>query len=346
MHSPVLLIIFNRPDTTARVLTEIAKAKPAKLFVFGDGPRPDRPADKEKCAAARAVVRKLVDWDCELIEKYLDENLGCGKGPASAISWVFEQADRAIILEDDCLPHPSFFRFCDEVLEKYLVDQRVMHVAGNNFQFGIKRTPFSYFFSYFNHPCGGWATWRRAWMYHDLGVRLWSELRETSWLQDIVEYPNAVAHWQKHFAHAHEHQGRVDYWDFQWSLACWSQNGLSISPNSTLVSNIGFGHPEATHTKSDADALAVLTGALNLEAMTFPLRHPTYVRRTLEADRFYLERVVLPSLQERKALSARLPKPLASFIQNRPSLSNPSRFFKRLREKALSSLQSAFNRVC
>src|SRR5262245_21741029 len=186
MRAPVLLIIFNRPDTTARVLSAIVKAKPCKLFVFGDGPRAERPDDQEKCAAARAVVERLEETDCEIVTSYAGTNLGCGRGPAEAINWVFRHTDRAIILEDDCVPHPSFFPFCDEMLERYRDDRRVMHVAGYTFQFEEATTPYSYSFSCHNLCAGGWATWRRAWRYHDLGLALWPELRSTGWLDRIV----------------------------------------------------------------------------------------------------------------------------------------------------------------
>lgn len=331
MRTPVLLIIFNRADTTARVLAEIAKAKPAKLFVFGDGPRPDRPDDKEKCSAARAVVRRLVDWNCELIEKYSDENLGCGKGPASAISWVFEQVDRAIILEDDCIPHPTFFSFCDELLEKYVDDTRVMHISGQNFQWGTRRTSYSYFFS--DHCISwGWATWRRAWRHHDLTVGNWPALRETSWLEGILEHPSVVAFYRKVFDEAYSRQGDIDYWDYQWGFACWSQNGLSILPTVNLVSNIGFGHPDATHTTSSNAPAA----GLSLEVMTFPLQHPPYVRRNQEADRCIEVEFILPSLGGNQHLLDKALAPVRSFLNERPSLTDPKLFVLKLRRRVRS----------
>ncbi len=158
IRTPVALIIFNRPDTTERVFAEIAKARPPKLFIIADGPREDRPGEAERCASARAIVDR-VDWNCEVQKNYSDVNLGCGARPATGISWVFDQVEEAIILEDDCIAHPTFFRFCDELLEKYRDDERIMHIAGNNFQFGNQRTSFSYFFSHHN-ICWGWASWR------------------------------------------------------------------------------------------------------------------------------------------------------------------------------------------
>src|SRR4030095_1100293 len=135
LQTPVALLIFNRPETTARVLAEIRNARPAKLLIIGDGPRPGEPADAERCLAARAAAANI-DWGCEVLKNYSDVNLGCGQRPASGLDWVFQNVDRAIIMEDDCLPHPTFFRFCDELLEHYRDDERVMTVSGNNFQYG------------------------------------------------------------------------------------------------------------------------------------------------------------------------------------------------------------------
>ena len=132
------LIVFNRPEATRRVLAELAKVRPARLFVIADGPRPNRPDDQDRCMAVRALIEK-VPWDCDVVRRYSDVNLGCGHGPASGVSWVFDQVDEAVILEDDCVPHPTFFEFCDELLERYRNDERIMHIAGNNFQFDRKR---------------------------------------------------------------------------------------------------------------------------------------------------------------------------------------------------------------
>src|SRR4029453_18315014 len=155
LRTPVAFFIFNRPEATARVFGEIAKVKPARLFVIADGPRQSRLGEAEKCAAARAIIER-VDWDCEILKNYSDVNVGCGIRIATGISWVFEQVEAAIILEDDCLPHQTFFRFCEELLEKYRDDEGVMHIAGNNLLFGRRQMPFSYCFSYFT-PSWGWA---------------------------------------------------------------------------------------------------------------------------------------------------------------------------------------------
>lgn len=163
-------------------------------------------------------------------------------------------------------------------------------------------------------------------------LRNWPELRETSWLRDILEHPDAVVYFRQVFDQAHFRQGDIDYWDYQWSFACWSQNGLSILPNVTLVSNIGFGHPDATHTISSSGP----DTALSLEEMKFPLKHPTYVRRIQEADQCIVVDAILSSLDVPRSFLSRFPKPLASFVRERPSLTDPKLFAQKLCQRVLS----------
>jgi hypothetical protein len=230
MRASVALIIFNRPVVTSRVAEIVAKAGPSRVFVIADGPRPDQPGEAEKCAATRAVIERI-DWPCEVVKKYSNMNLGCGRAPASGIDWVFEQTDRAVILEDDCLPHPSFFRYCDDLLEQYRDDERIMQIAGSDFQCGHKRGNASYFFSRYK-ICWGWATWHRAWQHMDMGVKLWPTLRDTSWLIDLVGDARAAQHWATKFEGAYRANGAVDYWDYQWLFTTWTRNGLCIMPTS------------------------------------------------------------------------------------------------------------------
>lgn len=285
MNTSVALIIFNRPDTTERVFRQIAAARPPKLFVIADGPRPDHPEDQEKCAAARAVIEN-VDWPCAVFRDYSPVNLGCGRRPVTGINWVFDQVEEAIILEDDCVPDSSFFRFCGELLDRFRTDARVVQVCGNNFQFGRRRGPDSYFFSYHNICAGGWATWRRAWDCNDMAVKSWPRLKSVGWLHQILNNPKAEAYWAEQFDRAHEMGGMLDYWDYQWTFACWARGGLSILPNRTLVSNIGF-RPDGTHTKG-----VDITANLPLEPMPFPLKHPTRIVRHRRADEFFVTRIV------------------------------------------------------
>ncbi len=177
---PVAFLIFNRPELTRKVFATIAQAKPSKLLVVADGPRADVPDDREKCSEARAIIGRI-DWDCEVLTNYSSANMGCRARISTGLEWVFTNVEEAIILEDDCIPHPTFFRFCKELLTRYRDDQRVMMISGDNFQMGRNRTPYSYYFSRFFH-CWGWATWRRAWRHYDIDMELWPSLRDGSWL--------------------------------------------------------------------------------------------------------------------------------------------------------------------
>lgn len=181
LNTPVAFIIFNRPDTTRRVFEMIRQAQPPKLLVIADGARENHPSDRQNCAAAKGIIAE-VDWDCEVTTNYSDRNLGCRDRLASGLNWVFEQVPEAIILEDDCLPHSSFFRFCEEMLLKYRNDNRIMHIGGNNFQMQKSRTNDSYYFSRYNH-CWGWASWGRAWQHYDVDMKLWNLIKDGDWLQ-------------------------------------------------------------------------------------------------------------------------------------------------------------------
>lgn len=277
MKTPVALFVFKRPDTTRRVLDALRYAKPSTVFVVADGPRADRPGEKAQCMAVRELVENMIDWPCTVEHNYSDENLGCKRRVASGLDWVFSEADRAIILEDDCVPEPSFFPYCEELLERYASDQRVMTISGNNFHDGRQRTPYSYFFSRYMH-CWGWASWRRAWQHFDLNMRQWPEVRDDDWLSELFASDSAVRYWKHIFDHVYA--GDIDSWAYIWQYSIWLQAGLSITPEANLVSNIGFGN-NATHTH-DADAHV----DASTQPLNFPLRHPPFIIRHRTADRF------------------------------------------------------------
>jgi len=279
VNTPVTLIIFNRPDHTEKVFAEIAKARPSKLFVIADGPRPDHPVDVERCAAARGIIDR-VDWDCEVFKNYSDINLGCGVRPATGISWVFEKVDKSIILEDDIFPHSTFFRFCEELLGRYQDDERVMMIAGMKTRLGEKGMLFSQYSYGFSRAINqvGWATWRRAWQHYDFEINMWPKLRDSSWILGITGNPISVEFYKKLFDQTANSKGVLDYWDYQWLFTCWAQNGLCIVPNTNLTINIGFDE-RATHSKVSPQGMPS-----SLEEMHFPLSHPPYVLRDFDCD--------------------------------------------------------------
>jgi hypothetical protein len=305
LSTPVAFLIFNRPDTTARVFEAIRQAEPPKLLVVADGPRADHPEDVERCAAARAIIER-VDWDCEVLKNFAETNMGCKQRVSSGLDWVFETVEEAIVLEDDCLPHPSFFRFCEELLERYRDDERIMAISGDNFQFGRQRTEYSYYFSRYPH-CWGWATWRRAWRHYDGKMELWPLIRDGNWLEDILEDRQSIAYWANIFDKTCN--GGIDSWAYAWTFSCWIQSGLTILPNVNLVSNIGFG-PDATHTAGRGRS-----SILAVDSVSFPLLHPPFVIRDACSDRFTQKNHF-----SRATFFSRVKKKIASLLNKGPKL--------------------------
>jgi hypothetical protein len=275
MNTPVLLLIFNRPDLTQRVFERIREAEPQALFIAADGPRKDRPEDIALCQEARSIIDR-VDWGCEVKTLFRDENLGCKKAVSSAITWFFEHVEEGIILEDDCVPDPSFFRYCAELLERYRDDERIMAISGDNFQPPGFDPGASYYFSIYNH-CWGWASWRRAWRHYDGEIKQWPSLRGSGWLEGWLGSKPAAEYWRRIFDRVHANQ--VDSWAYPWTFSCWSQHGLTILPAVNLVTNIGF-DDRATHTVSDQNGLSKRP----TKRLRLPLMHPDSLTVNYSAD--------------------------------------------------------------
>ncbi|MGD1711994.1 bifunctional glycosyltransferase/class I SAM-dependent methyltransferase, partial [Dapis sp. BLCC M172] len=287
LTTPVVLIIFNRPDTTEKVFEAIRQVKPPQLFVIADAPRPDKPGEVEKCMAARKIIDR-VDWKCEVLTNYSEINLTGKRRIPSGLNWVFSMVESAIILEDDCLPHPTFFRFCEELLDRYNHNEKVMAISGDNFLFGNKYTEYSYYFSHYFHGWG-WATWRRAWQNFDGEIKSWPQLRDSNRLKGILQNTQAVRYWSNIFAKSYE---SYSAWDYAWLFSGWSNDKLTILPQINLVSNIGFGLT-ATHTKDVNSKFA----NMSVEEMIFPLDHPPSIIRNIPADEFTEKTMFSGSLQ-------------------------------------------------
>jgi hypothetical protein len=275
LNTPVAFIIFNRPDVTDRVFQAIRQAQPKKLLVIADGPRVDRTGEAEKCTAARAVIDQ-VDWDCEVLTNYSEVNLGCKLRVSSGIDWVFSEVEEAIILEDDCLPHPSFFLFCEKVLEDYRTDEKIMHISGTNMLPSVSLNS-SYRFSRLV-PIWGWATWRRAWQHCDMSMKLWPAYRET---QDIKYFGSQARNVAEVFQS--NYLSQVDTWDAQWAFSCTVTQGLTIIPKTNLIQNIGF-RGDATHTKAVNQCAFI-----PVQGVDFPLKKPDYIVPDQKLDQSFLE---------------------------------------------------------
>jgi hypothetical protein len=275
--TPILFIIFNRVDTAQRVFNTIRKQKPKFLYVAADGPRKNIAGEFEKCRQTREII-KQVDWDCELKTLFRDENLGCGKGVYTALQWFFGQVEQGIILEDDCLPHPDFFLYCWELLEKYKENDQIMFIGGNNFQGGMKQGDASFYFSAFNHVWG-WASWKKTWnkYNYDLNSIPIKEIKVA--LNYYFDDVTIRRYWLRIFRQMRKF--KIATWDYQLTLSIWLNRGLSIIPNKNLVTNIGFGR-DAVHTIKE------IKGMSNVPALPIlPLKYPDLIEQNKEADRYF-----------------------------------------------------------
>lgn len=241
--APILYLVFNRPDLTAKTFKQIQKYKPKKLYISSDGPRQDNDTDLKKIEEVRYIVGS-VDWKCEVKTLFRKKNLGCKKAVSEAILWFFKNEEQGIILEDDCLPHKDFFIFCETMLKRYRYDRRVFMITGHNVQNRIKRGEASYYFS--NYPaCWGWASWRRSLKYYDVNMLCWKKWKTSSnWKEKFSDHLEKK-YWENIFNLVH--LNKIDTWDYQLTACCWRQDGLTIVPNVNFISNIGFGK-NATHT--------------------------------------------------------------------------------------------------
>ncbi|MCX6967573.1 MAG: glycosyltransferase family 2 protein [Verrucomicrobia bacterium] len=284
MKTPVVFLVFNRPEPVRRVFERIRQARPQQLLVVCDGPRPHVPTDAQRVAEVRNIIEKSVDWPCELLTNYAEKNMGCRERVNSGLDWAFSLVEEAIILEDDCLPSLSFFPYCEALLERYRNEPRVMHIGANNFQGWRRRTVRSYFFSKYNH-IWGWATWRRAWQLSDKEGACWKNPVQRAQIETLFDSPEERAYWSPIFDSLTSPESRPNTWDYSWMLTCWAHGGLAAYPSVNLVENIGFG-ADATHTQ---DASARQVPAQSIRHLSFARK----VVRNTAADRHTFRTVFL-----------------------------------------------------
>ena len=244
VKSPIVFIIFNRPDTTEIVFEKIANVKPKKLFVIADGPRLNVDGEIENCIKTREIIKKI-NWDCDLKIHYSDVNLGCKNRVVSGLNWVFEMVENAIILEDDCVPSDSFFNYCDDLLEKYKNDHRIMTICGTNLA-NTDNINSSYYFAQIPH-IWGWATWKRTWIEYDQNMNNLTKLMESNEFINKFNNKSEYRFWKNYLNEVAN--GKVDTWDAQMTYLAFISNRLSVFPRKNLITNIGFGE-NATHTKA------------------------------------------------------------------------------------------------
>jgi hypothetical protein len=279
LRSPVAFFIYRREELTRQVFARIAAARPETLLVVADGPRIDVDGDRERVAATRAIVAD-VPWPCRVLREYSDVNLGVRDRLATGLAWVFENVTEAIILEDDKIPDPTFFPFCQALLDRYRDDERVMSIAGSNALPREACPPHSYFFS-LNPSPSGWATWRRAWRQFDLSMSTWPEFRDSGALLRLMDSPTQVELWTAIMERAY--RGLSNAWDFAWTYAGWNHRGLTARSSTNLVSHVGFDDLATHFASGDRRFQPLPLGSMET------LDHPPCVERVprLDEELFY-----------------------------------------------------------
>lgn len=263
---PILFCTFNRLECTKKVFERIREVKPAKLYLLSDGPRENVSGEKEKVNAVREYLEEHIDWECQVYKNFAEKNMGCGKRMSSGISWAFEQEEKLIILEDDCLADFSFFEYCKELLDVYEKNENVMLIGGYN-PLGILEEEDSFIFTPIIE-IWGWATWKRAWQQYDYNITDWKERKVSAYMKSVMN-EKAVEHYSKLFDYVYKHE--IDTWDYQLQYLILQNEKLAIVPKSNMVKNIGFGD-DATHTKT------VPIGLYNeSHTMDFPMQIPAHI---------------------------------------------------------------------
>ena len=274
--TPVLFLIFNRPESTFRVFEQIKRYKPSRLFIAADGPR--NANEKVKCDEVRSITDRI-DWPCDVKTLFREKNLGCGAAVSSAITWFFENAEEGIVLEDDCCPSQSFFKFCSILLEKYRFDERIGHISGFNIQGGIKRGSADYYFSE-ETQVWGWATWKRVWNKYDLSMNHLKEFEKSDQNPNLRN--NKLHSLVALYDFKKVLKNKIDTWDYQYTYTNFINHSLSVIPNENLIENIGF-TADATHTKED-NTIFSLNKAKEIDLSS--LKHPTIILPHKAADSY------------------------------------------------------------
>ena len=294
-ETPVLFLIFNRPDTTARVFAQIKKVQPKFLYIAADGPRNEKQEESELCAEVRDIVLSNIDWDCELKMLFRKTNLGCGKAVSEAITWFFENVEQGIIIEDDCLPEISFFYYCEELLNRYKYDEKIISIGGTNLGYDISETH-SYDYSRILNVWG-WATWRRSAILIDYNMNQWKGMKFKQ-LFLLFRTKNNVgfdfnwsSYWQYYFDLTCS--GKIDTWDYHWIFTQIYYNKISIFPSKNLVKNIGF-TDKATHTKYPDHPIA----KMEMYPMEFPLKIPAKMVVNEYYEEEYLKKIWFENKRE------------------------------------------------
>lgn len=307
--SPVLLIGFNRPDTMQKVFNEVRRAQPLKLYYAVDCAREGKDDEAEKVNQVKDIINQ-VDWSCEVFTLFQKTNRGCGYGPSEAISWAFEKEDQLIVLEDDCVPSLSFFRFCDDMLERYKDDERVNIISGRSHHQGsLFFKEQDYVFTHYAHTWG-WATWKRAWHEFDMkmsdfpsfikgggALNVFSSKREGVFFNKWFE--NIYSNIEKECTHS---------WDTQWLYARVKTGALGIVPAFNLIENIGT---VGTHSAKPSES-----HYLGRYEMPDILKHPKFIIQNKSYESNHFKTKIVPPTCTLKIMISKLLRMLFPKLMN------------------------------
>lgn len=288
-NTPILLIVFNRPNSTQKVFEELKKIKPKHLYIAADGPRDSNMEDITKCAETRTIINEI-NWDCEVKTLFRDENRGCGRGPAEAITWFFQFVEEGIILEDDCLPSCDFFHFCENLLAYYRYNNNIFFIGGNNFQKSKLAYSYTYYFSAGHHGTWGWATWRRAWQKFDYYLSNFDFKDAQTVIKKLFRDSKQQKYWLYIYSEVKKNRFNESCWDYQFYFSGWMSGALAVIPNFNLVQNIGF-NEEATHTKDGNNLFAHRP----ISSIVFPIKHNNNITQNKKADFLLHKNLIQPS---------------------------------------------------
>lgn len=279
VKTAVLVVAFNRPEETANLINLLREVKPERIYFAVDGARASSSSDRELVNETRFLLSNF-DWDCTVFQKFPNENLGCGRGVSSAVSWALESEETIIVLEDDIAPKISFFQFCDELLEKYRFDENVFCISGHSsVPSHLLDSSVSYRFSRYPNVWG-WATWKRSWDSYNFDISNWEkELPKAEMKRFLGKSSLAMMTWSRVLNLIAA--GKIDTWDYQLVLAQWRKNAYAAIPNCNLTNNVGFSK-EATHTNVRPKYLIEATD------MVFPLVHAE-MRESIIEDQWTLK---------------------------------------------------------
>ena len=276
-NTPILFLVFNRPEKTQIIFDIIKKLKPKKLYISADGPRKNRIKDNLLCDQVRSIVKKI-NWDCEQKIKFNNTNLGCKINVIESIDWFFSNVEEGIILEDDCVPSESFFYFCEELLSKYKNNEKIMQI--NGFNSGLNSyldTDDSYYFSKLN-TTWGWATWRRAWQKFDYNLESYIEFKQKGKIKEFYK-DKGISKWmEKYLDKTFNKEDNI--WSINWAFSILKNSGLCITPNINLIENIGF-DKQSTSGKTEIFNKWQETKSFEIQSIT----HPREIEHNLKLDR-------------------------------------------------------------